>query len=166
VLGLVAIAIASPLSACSEGGNSSAAASAALRSPSASGDASPLAVTAAEVSFGCQGTTPDTGVTPAINLQPGDGSLGEIRISGAPAGHFSLDGQSVVYQSASDGELRLGTLGTAPSCRVLDTGDPATPSWNPIVFSTHVSMTVEQAVGRYTLNIQDLTSGKRYSVSF
>jgi hypothetical protein len=163
---VVSLSLALPLPACSEGGDSSEGAGSALTLTRSSGDFSPLPVTYAEVSFGCQGTTPDTHVTPAINLRPGDGALGEIRISGAAADHFSLDGQSVVYEVASDGALTLGTLGTAPSCEVLDTGDPATPSWNPITLSTQVSMTLEQVVGRYSLGIQDLTSGKRYSVRF
>jgi hypothetical protein len=183
VLGLVVVSHACLLAACPGDTPSSAAASADLASSpiplrgappafggasttKSSGDFAPIAVTYAEVIFGCQGSTPDTHITPGINLAPADGRLGEIRISGDAATHFSLAGQSIVYDSAPDHPLSLGTLAASPSCQVIDTGDPATPSWNAITLSTQVSMTLERVDGRYTLEMQDLTSAKRYSVSF
>jgi hypothetical protein len=164
---LGSLVLALSLAGCSPGNDSSiAAASSDLASPTSMSDFPPLAVTYAEVSFGCDGSTPTTDGTPAINLRPGDGSLGEVRISGDAASQFSAASQSVDYSASPDRALSLGTLATAPSCTVLDTGDPVTPSWNAISLSSQVSMTLEQVDHRYILEIRDLTRGQRYTVSF
>jgi hypothetical protein len=120
-------------------------------------------VTYAEVIFGCNGSNANTNVTPGLNVADRDG---EVRVQGLGSAYLALEGSDLILNTPYDQNLVIGTLTSAPSCDVEDTGEDATANWNSIALSKMVIMNLSHSDQQYTLTVTDLGTEKEYQFSW
>jgi hypothetical protein len=126
-------------------------------------DASLSQVNYAEASFGCNGLTPDLGITPALNLRT---SNDEVRVSGVAASEFSLVSNQIILTTQDHQTVVIGTLSSAPTCASTDADQPATGSWNVVALSQEITLNVGYEKNQYTLVVTDLSTQKEYRLSW
>ena len=85
-----------------------------------------------EVTFECVGLLPNTNASSGTNVAVGN--LGEIRLGN---GVIRYHGYEAYFQGH-----HIGTVDGAPSCSVMDAGEPAYPSWNKINLDPGLAMTL------------------------
>jgi hypothetical protein len=123
----------------------------------------PSHVNYAEASLGCAGGAPDFTSTPALNIRTGKD--GEVRVQGDLAKILAVDGNQIVLHTSDNQKVVIGTLTSAPSCAIYDTGEAPTSDWNEVAISPTVILNLLHTY-QYTLIVTVVSTQKEYQFTW